>query len=143
MGLWSAQRSRAATVTSGGSGYITTPAVSILGGGGTNATAVAHMMNGVVTGITITGAGIGYTNTPQIRIEQPPSAALYPSVSPVVRLDSSALAPYDKYQIEFKPAVDTAWGEWDGGLFIPTAATNSQRLFITNRTGFFRLRYAE
>jgi hypothetical protein len=130
-----------ATMTNGGSGYITNPAVNIIGGGGTNATAVSHISGGVVTSLTITSAGIGYTNTPTIIIEQPPAAALYPSVLPMMRLDSSKLAPYESYQIQSKPTVGTEWGNWDGGLFIPTSAANSQYVFITNSVGFFRLQY--
>jgi hypothetical protein len=55
-----------ATVTSGGSGYVTTPTVRIVGGGGTNATALPQISGGVVTNITITDAGIGYTNPPRV-----------------------------------------------------------------------------
>ena len=51
-----------ATVTAGGSGYVTTPAVNIYGDAGSNATAVASISGGVVTNITIADAGIGYTN---------------------------------------------------------------------------------
>jgi hypothetical protein len=131
------------TVTSGGSGYLTNPAVGIVGGGGTNAAAVSQISGGVVTSLTITSAGINYTNTPTIIIDQPPAASLYPSVLPMMRLDSSRLAPYENYQIQFKPTVGTAWNNWNDGMFIPTAATNSQYLFITNPTGFFRLRYLE
>ena len=131
-----------ATVTSGGSGYVTTPGVSIVGGGGTNAAAVANLSGGVVTSISITDAGIGYTNTPTIRIEPPPAAAVSPTVLPVVRVDSTNLVPYSSYQIQFKPALDGAWENWNGGLFTPTDVTNSEYLFITNGAGFFRLHYA-
>jgi hypothetical protein len=130
-----------ATMTSGGSGYITNPAVSIMGGGGTNATAVSHVSGGIVTSLTITSAGIGYTNTPTFVIGQPPAAALYASVLPLMRLDSSKLAPYQSYQIQFKPTIGTAWDNWDGGLFMPTSAANSQYVFITSSVGFFRLQY--
>ena len=129
-----------AAVTSGGSGYVTSPAVTILGGGGTNATAVSHISGGVVTSITITGAGIGYTNTPTVKIAPPPAAAVPPTVQPVMRLDSANLSPYDNYQIQFKPDLGATWGNWNGGLFSPTAVTNSQYLFIANGAGFFRLR---
>jgi hypothetical protein len=131
-----------ATVTSGGSGYVTSPAVSIVGGGGTNATAVSHLSGGVVTSISITSAGIGYTNTPTIRIAAPPAAAVSPAVLPVMRVDATSLSPYDNYQVQFKPALGGAWGNWNGGLFSPTDVTNSQYLFITNSAGFFRLQYA-
>jgi hypothetical protein len=131
-----------ATVTSGGSGYVTSPAISIVGGGGTNATAVSHISgDGVVTSITITDAGIGYTNTPTIRITAPPAAAVSPEVQSVMRVDAASLAPYNNYQIQFKPALSGAWGNWNGGLFAPTDVTNSQYLFITNSASFFRLQY--
>jgi hypothetical protein len=131
-----------ATVTSGGSGYVTTPAVSIVGGGGSNATAVAQISGGVVTGITITDAGIGYTTRPTVAIDPPPVPAVSPTgVLPVMRLDSANLSPYDNYQIQFTPTLSRAWANWNGGLFRPTDVTTSQYLFITNGVGFFRLQY--
>jgi hypothetical protein len=130
-----------ATLTSGGSGYVTSPAVAIVGGGGTNATAVSQISGGMVTNITITDAGIGYTNTPTVEIGQPPAAAVSPTVLPVMRLDSTNLAPYENYQIQFEPDLGGTWSNWPGGLFSPTDVTNSQYLFITNGIGFFRLQY--
>ena len=130
-----------ATLTSGGSGYIITPAVDIVGGGGSNATATAQISGGVVTNITITSNGTGYTNTPTVRIAPPPAAAIYPTVLPVMRVDSVDLAPYRNYQIQFRPDVSGAWENWNGGLFSPISVTNSQYLFITNDVGFFRLQY--
>jgi hypothetical protein len=130
-----------ATVTSGGSGYVTSPAVAIVGGGGTNATAVSQISGGVVTNITITDAGSGYTNTPTVEIAPPPAAAVSPIVLPMMRVDCASLSPYDNYQIQFKLALGGAWANWSGGLFSPTAVTNSQYLFISNGVGFFRLQY--
>ena len=57
-----------ATVTDGGRGYTTTPAVWILGGGGTSATRDAFLFNGVVMYIGITTEGTGNTNPPSIFI---------------------------------------------------------------------------
>ena len=131
-----------ATVTSGGSGYVTPPAVTIVGGGGSNATAVANISGGVVTSITISDAGIGYTDTPTVQIDPPPAAAISPMVSPVMRVDCTSLAPYVNYQIQFKSALGGAWANWNAGLFSPTGVTNSQYLFITNAVGFFRVTYA-
>ncbi len=51
----------------GGTGY-TTPTVTISGGGGSGATAVANVSSGVVTSITITNPGIGYTASPSISL---------------------------------------------------------------------------
>jgi hypothetical protein len=130
-----------ATVTSGGSGYVTSPAVTIIGGGGTNATAVSQIAGGVVTGITITSAGFGYTSTPTVGIEPPPVSAVFPTVRPVMRVDSANLAPYCNYQIQSQPSLGGTWGKWIGGTFTPTGVTNSQYLFVTNGTGFFRLQY--
>ena len=131
-----------ATVTAGGSGYVATPAVNIVADVGTNAMAVAGINGGVVTGISIINAGIGYTNQVAIQIDPPPAAAVYSSsVQPVMRLDSANLAPYENYQIQFEPAITGVWGNWIGSLFNPTTVTNSQYLFITNYTGFFRLQY--
>jgi hypothetical protein len=130
-----------ATVTSAGSGYVTSPAVTIVGGGGMNAGAVANLSGGVVASITITNAGIGYTNTPTVRIAPPPAASISPSVLPVMRVDSTNLAPYENYQVQCKSGLGGTWGNWDGGLFSSTGVTNSQFLFITNRVGFFRLQY--
>ncbi|MHB8474480.1 MAG: pilus assembly protein, partial [Gammaproteobacteria bacterium] len=54
------------TVTSGGSGYISAPTVSISGGGGSGATATATVSGGVVTSISVTAGGTGYTSTPTL-----------------------------------------------------------------------------
>jgi hypothetical protein len=130
-----------ATITSGGSGYVTIPAVSIVGGSGANATAISQISGGVVTNISITSAGIGYTNPPTIEIDPPPTTALSPTVLPGMQVDASNLAPYDNYQVQFKPDLSSIWGNLNGGLFSPTDVTNSQYFFITNSIGFFRLQY--
>ena len=130
-----------ATITSGGSGYATSPAISIVGGGGTNATATAQISGGMVTNILITSPGTGFTGTPLIKIAAPPAAAVAPLVLPVMRLDSSLLAPLHNYQVQFMPALGGTWVNWSNGLFSPTDGTNSQYLFITNDLGFFRLQY--
>ena len=59
----------------------------------------------------------------------------------MVRLDAASLAPYENYQVQYKPAVGTAWVNWTGGLFSPAGATNSQYLYTSNSVGFFRLQY--
>jgi hypothetical protein len=64
------------SITNGGSGYTTAPAVTIsspVGIGTTSATATASITAGVVTSISVSYAGYGYTssNPPQILIESP------------------------------------------------------------------------
>ena len=58
------------TITSGGSGYTTTPNVSIstAPSGGTDATAEAIMVGGTISAIRISNAGSGYTSAPTITI---------------------------------------------------------------------------
>jgi len=58
------------TITTGGSGYTTTPNVAITTApeGGTDATAEAVMVGGTISAIRISNAGSGYTSTPTITI---------------------------------------------------------------------------
>jgi hypothetical protein len=130
-----------AAITNGGSGYTTNPAVNIVGGGGSGATAFSQITNGAVTNIVITDAGFGYTNTPVIEIAPPPAIAISPIVQPAVRLDSIDLAPYDNYQIQYETSLGAPWADWAGGLFIPTDVTNSQYLTVTNAAAFFRIQH--
>lgn len=55
-----------ATVTAGGTGYTTAPAVTFTGGGGSGATATSAITAGAVTSITITSGGSGYTTAPTV-----------------------------------------------------------------------------
>jgi hypothetical protein len=59
-----------ATITNGGSGYTSPPAVTITGLG-SGAAATATLSGGVVTGITITSAGSGYNGGATISIAPP------------------------------------------------------------------------
>ncbi|HEX8915588.1 MAG TPA: autotransporter-associated beta strand repeat-containing protein [Humisphaera sp.] len=54
------------TVAGGTTVYSVAPTVTISGGGGSGATATATLTGGVVSGITITAAGTGYTSAPTI-----------------------------------------------------------------------------
>ena len=54
------------TIAGGTTVYSTAPTVTISGGGGIGATATVVLTSGVVSGITITNAGSGYTSTPAI-----------------------------------------------------------------------------
>ncbi len=65
------------TITSGGSGYVTAPTVTVSGGGGSGATATASISGGVVTNIAATAAGAGYTSAPTVRIGPPPPNLAY------------------------------------------------------------------
>ena len=65
----------AITVTDGGEYYKSAlpPTVTITGGGGSGATATATVSSaGLVTGITITSGGSGYSSTPTVEIDYSP-----------------------------------------------------------------------
>jgi hypothetical protein len=131
----------AATVTSGGSGYTTNPAVTIIGNGaGSNATAIAHVSGGSVTNVTVTDAGIGYTNGATIVIAPPPANALWPTVTQVMELDFAGLSPYDNYQLEFTPSGGGSWTNL-GTPFTPTSPTSTQYISVSGNEGFFRVKY--
>jgi len=58
----------AISVTKGGTGYIAPPAVTLTGGGGTGATAVAEIdrSTGKITALRVTSGGSGYTSAPSV-----------------------------------------------------------------------------
>jgi len=62
----------AITVGVAGAGYLAPPLVSITGGGGSGATAIATIANGSVTGVTVSGLGSGYVTAPTVTIDAPP-----------------------------------------------------------------------
>jgi len=55
-------------VATGGAGYLDTPIVTLTGGGGVGATAVAVIAGGAVTNITILSPGTGYTSAPTVTL---------------------------------------------------------------------------
>ena len=92
------------------------------------------------TGINLTSAGIGYTNTPSIIIAPPPAAALRPNVTQVMRLDFGGLSPYDNYQLELTQVAGGIWSNFHIS-FTPTSPTDMQLIDPPGELGFFRLRY--
>ena len=65
------------TVTAGGSGYTSAPAVTISGGGGTGATATSTLTGGAVTSASVGAAGSGYTSVPSVMFGGPSGDAEY------------------------------------------------------------------
>jgi hypothetical protein len=58
----------AISISSGGAGYSTPPVVTITGGGGSGATAVANLPPAPVASITVTAGGSGYTTAPTVTL---------------------------------------------------------------------------
>lgn len=54
------------TVTNGGTGYTSAPAISFSGGAGTGATATAEVQSGIVVAIRMTDCGSGFTSVPTV-----------------------------------------------------------------------------
>ncbi len=72
------------TVLDGGSGYTSTPTVTLVGGSGSNAAATAVVTNGVVTAINVTNGGTGYNTLPSVRITDGAAFGASPSTSNIV-----------------------------------------------------------
>jgi trimeric autotransporter adhesin len=64
-------------LTSGGSGYVNPPAVTITGGGGSGASAEATISGGAVTSLSIISPGSGYISTPTVTIGAPSADITY------------------------------------------------------------------
>ena len=81
---------RGITVTAGGSGYVTAPAVTLSGGGGHGATGIAVLADGAVSLVIVLTAGDGYTSSPTVTIEEPPKQPEPPKESKLnIRLVSA------------------------------------------------------
>jgi hypothetical protein len=125
-----------ATVTDSGCGYTNSPAVLVVGGGGSGATAQATVSNGRVTGITILTTGSGYTSVPEIRIASPPFIPkLYVETSRVrVNMD---LVLARRYQLQSSSNL-TTWANL-GASFVADSERLTQE-FDTSVTGrYFRI----
>lgn len=65
-------------VTFGGNGYVSAPALTVFGGGGSGATAHANLTGDVVTSISVDNPGNGgYTNAPNVLVAPPPPNISY------------------------------------------------------------------
>lgn len=62
------------TITNAGVGYLNTPKVNVVGGGGSGAAVSATVSGGVISNLVVTNPGSGYTSTPSIVIGIFPSA---------------------------------------------------------------------
>jgi hypothetical protein len=90
-----------ATVTDGGYGYTNTPAVRIIGGGGSGAQAVAVVSNEVVVAVNVLDAGHGYTGAPSVVIAPPFVPQPTMGIVAASLLSLTNLAAGTSYQLQF------------------------------------------
>jgi hypothetical protein len=127
-------------VTNRGSGYTSAPLVSLVGEG-SNASAIASINAGQVTGVAVVAVGAGYTTPPQVVIASPPVLALSPTIDLFAELGTKKLSAYDTYSLQrVVSAPLSEWSTHSKGI-VPTAATCSIYLSITNDFDLLRLLY--
>ena len=95
----------AVTVTGGGAGYASPPAVTISGGSGSGASAVATIGNGAVTGVVVSGPGSGYlaSDTLVVTIAPPPCTPQPGSCVPATASISSSILQSSDGSATFVP----------------------------------------
>ncbi len=115
------------SLANGGSGYIAPPIVTISGGTGSNATAIATISSaGVVTGITITSPGQGYTAGDSLWVNFIGGGSMV--VQPTVNTISLAANVSGGLTKVGKGTVTIAHS---GNTFLGTTLVNEGRLFVT------------
>jgi hypothetical protein len=84
-------------VTTGGAGYTSPPSVTIVGGSGSGAAAIAKVSGGAVTSIVITSPGSGYkaTDVLTVAVGAPPCTASSTCVQATATIDPTLLAATD------------------------------------------------
>jgi hypothetical protein len=125
-------------LTESGAGYVNAPAVTITGGGGTGATAVANILDGAVTRFTVTSAGFGYTSTPEVIVEPPPPAPGYVTAAPSRLAVSQYVEPGFKYELDVSSDLNHGWT-----AAAPATVTRTNRIVLelpfANAIQFFRV----
>jgi formylglycine-generating enzyme required for sulfatase activity len=100
----------AITVTSGGSGYTSEPAVTVTGGGGSGATAKAILSGDKVATVVVLTAGSGYSTAPTVVVEAPPKAlGLRLRLIPELTIQGPAGS---KAQVESAASLSGPWTVW-------------------------------
>ena len=120
-----------------GCGYTNTPSVRISGGGGSGATAIANMTNGIVTDIVITSSGNGYTNAPRILIESPP---FVPTVSIAVSAVNVTQRVRVNHNYVLEASSDLVTWTATGPAFTADSETIVTEFPVDSVGRFFRLR---
>lgn len=120
-----------------GNNYIDPPAIRILGGGGTGATAIAQISAGAVVGFKVLDAGHGYTSMPEVRIGSPRFEPTITATTNVTRFKLTAdLTPNASYAFETSGDLTN----WSSFIFTPETPIFSMNLSPTGSANFVRLK---
>ncbi len=132
-------------VNAGGSNYvnqISAPSantagtfVDVVGGGGTGATAFATVAGGVVTGITITNQGSGYTSLPTIHISSTISAGNLAGSGATANISAITLQSIELNDGGFDYTAPTISLTGGGGTGATASATSSPNLTLSGNRG--------
>ena len=125
------------TVTSGGSGYVGEPAVTITdgGGSGSGATAKAILTGDKVTLVVVLTAGSGYSGPPTVQIEAPPKqTGLSIRLVPALTVDGP---PGSTDTVEWSLEAYGPWTAWTN-VVVGTNGTVVVDLSIGASTRFYR-----
>ncbi len=123
-------------VVDSGDGFIQPPKVTVNGGGGTGATAIAEISSEFITGFTMTDTGSGYSSVPTVEIEAPPGM---PSVSTSISRISVTMnvVPGKRYQLQSSNDLPNFSNV--GNSFVADAATRVQEFVVSETGQYFRL----
>ena len=119
-------------------GYADPPEVTITGGGGSGATAVAILNNGVLVDVEISNTGRGYSSPPTITIAPPP----VPETQIAIRLVPAITLTGESGQtaiIDVSDTVNGPWAEWRR-VNISEDGTTEVDLDEDARKRFYRVR---
>ena len=122
------------TVTSGGSGYTSEPAVTVTGGGGSGASGKAILAGDKVSLILVLTAGNGYTGSPTVVVEAPPKPlGVKLEMVPKLTVEGpvGGLA-----RVESAASLSGPWTMWtnvvvgaDGVVLVDLSSTANQRFY--------------
>ena len=131
------------TVTSGGTGYVSEPEVTLSGGGGSGAVGKAFLSGDKVGLIVVLSAGSGYTTAPTVVVEGPPKAlGVRMRLVPELTVEGPAGSVAQVQSAESLTGPWTSWTNivvsWEGTVVVdlsPSLATRYYRsVAATNPT---------
>ncbi len=124
-------------MTYGGYGYGTNvPSVHFVGGGGSGASGVAVLVNGVVVKIILTDSGSGYSSVPKVLIAAPPGV---PSVAIQVHTVKVVLTLVPGYSYQLQQSADARVWSDVGTPFLALDSTRTEIFEAVELTRFFRV----